>query len=78
MMKNSDDFSVQEALRLARSQTGQQLLSLLRSQNADALQQAMGQAAAGNYENAAATMAALLADPKASALLAQLGREKNG
>lgn len=76
MKKNSDDFS--EALRLARSETGQQLLALLRSQNSGALRQAMDQAAAGDYQNMIGTMSALLADPQAKALLERLGREKNG
>ena len=78
MKKNSDNFSMQEALRLAQSDTGQQLLALLRAQNNDAVQQAMSQAAAGDYQNVVSTMSALLASPEAKALLEQLGREKNG
>ena len=78
MKKNSDNFSMQEALRLAQSDTGQQLLSLLRAQDGDTLKQAMDQAAAGDYENMISTMSALLAAPEAKALLEQLGREKNG
>lgn len=78
MRKNSDNFSMQEARRLAQSDTGQQLLALLRSQDSGALQQAMDQAASGDYQNMISTMSALLAAPEAKALLEQLGREKNG
>lgn len=78
MMKNSDNFSMQEALRLAQSDTGQQLLSLLKARDDNALRQAMEQAAAGDYRNMLQTMSALLADPNARQLLEQLRREKNG
>lgn len=78
MMKNSDNFSMQEALRLAQSDTGQQLLSLLKARDGNALKQAMEQAAAGDYRNMLQTMSALLADPNARQLLEQLRREKNG
>ena len=44
MQKNSDNFSMQEALRLAGSDAGQQLLALLRQSNGTQLQQAMEQA----------------------------------
>lgn len=78
MMKNSDTFSMQEALRLAQSDTGQQLLSLLKARDDNALKQAMEQAAAGDYRNMLQTMSALLADPNARQLLEQLRSEKNG
>lgn len=78
MKKNSDDFSIREALRLAQSDTGQQLLGLLQAKNSGALQQAMDQAAAGDYQTMMGTMSALLSDPQAKALLEQLGRQKNG
>ena len=78
MKKNTDNFSMQEAMRLAQSDTGQQLLALLRAQNSGALRQAMDQAAAGDYQSMVSTMSALLAAPEAKALLEQLGREKNG
>ena len=43
MQKNSQDFSMQEALRLANSPAGQQLLAMLRSQGGDSLRQAAAQ-----------------------------------
>lgn len=73
MRENSEDFSIREAKRLAASPAGQQLYALLRSTQADALQQAMDQAAAGNMAQAAASVEALLSSPEAKRLLEQLG-----
>ena len=78
MQKNSDNFSLQEAMQLARSETGQQLLAFLQSQNRDALQLAMDQAAKGNYTQVKQTMSALLDDPRARALLEELRRQQHG
>lgn len=78
MQKNSDNFSLQEAMQLARSETGQQLLALLQSQNGDALRQAMNQAATGDYDQVKQTMSALLDNPKARALLEELRRQQHG
>lgn len=76
MMKNSDAFS--NAMRLAQTETGQQLIKELRAQNGDTLEQAMSQAAAGDPEQAKQTLSALLRSPQIRALLEQLGRENNG
>ena len=73
MQKNSQDFSMQEAMRLANSPAGQQLLELLKHSDAEKMQQAASQAAAGDYANAAQTLSALLASPEAQALMKQLG-----
>ena len=48
MQKNSQNFSMQEALRLAKSDAGQQLLAHLQRADGEHLKQAMEQAAAGN------------------------------
>ncbi len=73
MQKNFDNFSMQEALRLAKSDAGQQLLALLKQQNSDTLRQASDQAASGNYDQASKTLSAFLASPEAQALIKQLG-----
>ncbi len=73
MQKNSQDFSMQEALRLAKSPAGQQLLALLRDTDADALNTAASQAGAGNMEQAMQTLSALLSSPEAKDLMQQLG-----
>lgn len=51
MQKNSEDFSMQEAMRLAKSPAGQQLFALLQQTDPAALHQAMDQAAAGDYDH---------------------------
>ena len=74
MQKNSDNFSMQEAMRLAKSDAGQQLLAMLQAQNSDSLKQAMSQASKGEYDKLKQTLAPLLASAEAQKLLAQLGR----
>ncbi len=74
MQKNSQDFSMQEALRLANSPAGQQLLAMLRQADQSTLQQAMQQATAGNYDGAKNALQDILSNPEAKRLLEQLGR----
>ena len=73
MQKNSENFSMQEALRLVKSPAGQQLLALLQQQDSGKIQQIADQAAAGNYENAMQSLKPLLDSPQVQALLRQLG-----
>ena len=72
MQKNSQNFSMQDAMRLARSDAGQQLLQLLRQSDGDALRKAADLAAAGDYRKASASLSALLDSPEVKALLKQL------
>ena len=74
MQKNSQDFSMQEAIRLANSPAGQQLLAILKQSDSAKLQQLMQQAAGKDFEKAGQTLNALLSSPEAKALLDQLGR----
>ena len=78
MQKKSDDFSVQEAMRLARSPAGQQLLALLQQKNSPMLQKAMEEAAAGDYSAVQKTMAAALANPEVQQLLSRMRGDQNG
>ena len=81
MRKNFDEFSTQEAMRLAKTPQAQQLLNLLQSQHADQMQQAMQQAKNGDYQTAMQSLSAFLSDPKTQALLRQLQEaqhERNG
>lgn len=73
MEKNSQDFSMEDALRLARSPAAQQLLAALRAKNPDALDRAASQAAAGNFDEAQQDLRSLLSDPALQALLRTLG-----
>ena len=74
MQKNSEDFSMQEALRLAQSPAGQRLLAMLRQQNQNQMETAMTQAKAGNMEDARRTIEAMMNTPELQQLLRQLGR----
>lgn len=78
MQKNSDNFSMQDAMRMAQSKEGQELLSMLRSGNPEVLNNAMNQAAAGNYEQAKQTLSALLASEEIRTMLEKLGRIDHG
>lgn len=77
MEKNSQDFSVKEAKRLAQTPEGQQLLKLLQRSDSGQLQQAMEKASAGNYQEAGSILKSLLSSPEAQRLMQQLG-EKHG
>lgn len=71
MPNNSD--AIREAMRMAQSPAGQQLLRLLQQGNSQALQQAMQSAASGDYESAKNALSAVLNDPQAQKLLKQMG-----
>ena len=73
MQKNSDNFSMQEALRLANSPAGQQLLAMLQQSDKETLQKIMAQISAGDYSNAQYALSALLSSPEARQLMKQLG-----
>lgn len=75
MLKKSQDFSMEEALRMAKSPAGQQLLSMIQQADSGQLQQVMNQASAGDYSKAGKTLQELLSSPEAKALLQQLGGE---
>ena len=60
MQKNSQDFSMQEALQMAKSPAGQELLGKLRQADPSQLQKIADQAATGDYKNAASQLKALL------------------
>lgn len=74
MQKNSEDFSMQEALRLAKSPAGQQLLAMLRRKDKGQLQQAMDLVTEGNYAQASQILGTLLSSGEAQQLLDELGR----
>lgn len=73
MSKKSDEFSMADAMRLAQNPAASQLFTRLQAQNGAAFQQAMSQAAAGDYEQVRKTLSVLLQDPQTQALLRQLG-----
>ena len=73
MQKNSENFSIQDAMRLASTPAGQELLSLLRRNDSAQLQQAAQLASAGNYTQAQQLLSGFLRDPEVQQLLFQLG-----
>ncbi|MBO5953510.1 MAG: hypothetical protein J6Q53_05270 [Oscillospiraceae bacterium] len=73
MQKNSENFSMQDALRLAKSPAGQRLLALLQQTEGSTLQQAMDQADAGDYDSVKKTLASLMENEEVKALMNQLG-----
>lgn len=74
MEKKSQEFSMQDALRLAKSPAGQQLAALLRQADQETLQNAMDSAKAGNYQEATQKLKEILENPQSQALLSQLGK----
>jgi hypothetical protein len=72
MQKNSQNFSMQDAVRLAGTDAGQQLLRHLQQTQGDALQKAAAMAAAGDCRRAGASLAPLLESPEVRAMLRQL------
>ena len=73
MKKNSDNFSMEDARRLAQSSAGQQLLDIIRRTDSGRLKQAAALVSQGNPEQAKQCLSELLNDPQVAALLAQLG-----
>ena len=74
MQKNSENFSIQEVMRLAATPAGQELMARLRKGDTGQLQQAAELAGTGNYAQAQALLKNLLQDPQIQTLLSQLGR----
>ena len=72
-MDRNSDFSMADAMRLAQTPAGQQLIALLQQQGSVDMQQALNQAASGNYQLAKEQLLPLLQSPQIQALLKQLG-----
>ena len=68
--------TIQQAMKLAQSSAGKQLIQLLQLHGGQELRAAMEQAAAGNYNNAQKTISALMQNPEAKKLLEQMGGSK--
>lgn len=77
MHNNADtpqDFSMQQAMLLAGTPAGQQLIALLQKNGGAEFHQAMAKAAAGDFEQAKRIISATLSSKEAQELLKQLGR----
>ena len=73
MEKISQDFSMEDIKRLAKSPAGRQLIAMLQQGDSGKLQQAVSQAQAGDYAQATQTLSAMLSSPEAQRLMAELG-----
>ena len=69
---NSQNLPLQDAMRLAATPKGQQLLRQLQEQHGPLLQSAMQQAQSGDYEQVKQMLSGLLNSPEGKALLDQL------
>lgn len=73
MEKKSQDFSIKEAQRLAKTPEGQRLMALLQQSDSRQLEKAMAEVNAGNYKEAGSLLQSLLSSPEAQQLIRQLG-----
>ncbi len=71
-MQNNQD-AIREAMRMAQTAAGQQLIQMLRDHNGQELKTAMDSAAAGDYAAAKKALSAILNNPEAQKLLSQMG-----
>ena len=78
MEKKSQDFSIQEAQRLAKTPEGQKLVELLQAKDSAALEKSMADASAGNFKEAGKTLSSLLSSPEIRQLIRQLGGNNGG
>ena len=72
MEKNSENFSVQKAMKLANSDAGKQLIAYLQRKNSPNLNNAMQLAAKGDYDSLKTALSSLLQSEEAKGLLKQL------
>ncbi len=70
---NPQNFSMEQAMKIANSPAGRQLITLLQQRGGDDFQKAMANAASGNFEMAKDSLSSVLQDPKVTALLKELG-----
>lgn len=71
--KHDPNNDLSEAMRLAHSPAGKQLMELLRKNDSVQLQNALEKACAGDFSQAKDAINAFLSTPDAKALLEQLG-----
>ena len=71
-MQNNQE-AMREAMRLAQTDEGQQLIRMLQNTKGLDLQSAMQKAAAGDFESARQALSAALNNPETQKLLRKLG-----
>ena len=78
MQKNCENFSMQDALRMAQTPAGQQLLAMLRSGDPSQLQQVMDLAKAGDLASAGASLQTMLSSKQAQQLIEKMEEQNHG
>ena len=71
--KEHNGIPIQEAIKMAQSPAGQQLIQLLQQKGGADLQSALEQAAAGDYAQAKKAISALMQNPEAQDLFRKMG-----
>ena len=72
MQKNSQEFSMEEAVRLAQTPAAQQLLATLRDTDQAQLRKAADMASTGDYKAASQIVKQVLSTPEIQALLKKM------
>lgn len=78
MGKNSQDFSMQEVLRLANTPAGQQLLAILRQADPTVLRQLQDKLSSGDPAQAAQSLQLLLSTGQLQSLLELMRGQAHG
>ena len=73
MQNKPQNFSPEDAMRLASTPAGQQLIAILQKSGKESINNAVSQAKEGNMEQAKRALAPLLASPEVQKLLKELG-----
>lgn len=68
-----NEQAIHEAMRLAKTPAGQQLLNILQQNSSEELRRAMEKAASGDMSQAKQAVSAMLKDPQVQKLLEQMG-----
>lgn len=71
-MQNNPD-AMRQAMQLAQSEAGQQLLQFLRQSGGEDLDQAMNRARAGDYTAIKSLLSGLMENPQARELMKKMG-----
>lgn len=77
MQKNPDQNAIEQAMKLAASPAGKQLLAMLQSSNSETVQKAQQQAAQGDFTQAKNTLADILRSPEVQKIIQEM-RQSNG
>ncbi len=72
MQNKNENFSIQEAMRLASTPAGKQLLQIIQSAGGDTVEQARKHAASGDYQQAQQALSDMLKSSKVQQLLKEM------